>query len=48
MLSHLALNGASPFKIKQLSNHKSLAMVERYVKLNPQSGKDNVEALYKH
>jgi integrase len=45
-LSHLGLNGVSPFEIKQLSNHKTLSMVERYVKLNPQSGKDKVENLY--
>jgi len=46
MLSHLGLNGVSPFEIKQLSNHKSLSMVERYVKLNPLSGKDKVTDLY--
>ena len=45
-LSHLGINGVSPFEIKQLSNHKSLKMVERYVKLDPQSGKDKVENLY--
>lgn len=44
--SHLGLNGVSPFEIKKLSNHKSLKMVERYVKLNPLSGKDKVENLY--
>ncbi len=44
--SHLGLNGVSPFEIKKLSNHKSLKMVERYVKLNPMSGKDKVENLY--
>jgi len=48
MLSHLGLNGVSPFEIKQLSNHKSLSMVERYVKLNPKSGKDKIEKLYTH
>jgi integrase len=46
MLSHLGLKGVSPFEIKQLSNHKSLSMVERYVKLNPESGRDKVEDLY--
>ncbi|WP_319577451.1 site-specific integrase [uncultured Desulfobacter sp.] len=45
-LSHLALKGTSPFEIKQLSNHKSLKMVERYAKLNPDSGKDKVVGLY--
>ncbi|MCT7483313.1 tyrosine-type recombinase/integrase [Aliarcobacter cryaerophilus] len=45
-LSHLGLNGVSPFEIKQLSNHKSLQMVERYVKLHPQSGKEKVFGLY--
>ena len=46
MLSHLGLKGVSPFEIKQLSNHKSLSMVERYVKLNPESGREKVEGLY--
>ena len=44
--SFLGINGVSPFEIKQLSNHKSLSMVERYVKLNPNSGKDKVVGLY--
>jgi integrase len=47
MLSHLGLKGVSPFEIKQLSNHKSLSMVERYVKLNPESGREKVEGLYR-
>jgi len=46
VLSHLGLNGVSPFEIKQLSNHKSLSMVERYVKLNPDSGKDKIKNLF--
>jgi len=46
VLSHLGLNGVSPFEIKQLSNHKSLSMVEKYVKLNPDSGKDKIKNLF--
>jgi integrase len=45
-LSHLGLNGVSPFVIKQISNHQSLKMLERYVKLNPHSGRDEVVGLY--
>jgi len=47
VLSHLGMNGVSPFVIKQLSNHKSLSMVERYVKLDPKIGKDKIENLFK-
>jgi integrase len=46
VLSHLGINGVSPFEIKKLSNHKSLSMVERYVKLNPDSGKDKIQNLF--
>ncbi|MCX6076469.1 MAG: site-specific integrase [Campylobacterales bacterium] len=46
VLSHLGINGVSPFEIKKISNHKSLLMVERYVKLNPNSGKDKIQNLF--
>lgn len=45
-LSHLAIKGTSPLVIKRLSNHKSMDMVERYAKLNPSAGKDEVVGLY--
>ncbi len=45
-LSHLAIKGTSPLVIKRLSNHKSMDMVERYAKLNPTAGKDEVVGLY--
>ena len=44
--SHCAMKGMSVFQIKQLTNHKSVKMVERYAKLNPQNGRDKVESLY--
>ncbi len=45
-LSHLAMKGTSPLVIKRLSNHKTMGMVERYAKLNPTAGKDEVVGLY--
>lgn len=36
----------SPLVIKRLSNHKTMSMVERYAKLNPTAGKDEVVGLY--
>jgi integrase len=45
-LSHLAIKGSSPLVIKRLSNHKTMGMVERYAKLNPTAGKDEVVGLY--
>ena len=45
-LSHLAMKGTSPLVIKRLSNHKTMSMVERYAKLNPTAGKDDVVGLY--
>jgi integrase len=47
VLSHLAMNGESIFTIKSISNHKSLQMLERYVKLNPAVGKKPIENLWK-
>lgn len=47
VLSHLAMNGESPYVIRQISNHKSLSMVDRYVKLNPTLGKNPIENLWK-
>lgn len=47
VLSHLAMNGESVFTIKSISNHKSLQMLDRYVKLNPTIGKNPIENLWK-
>lgn len=46
VLSHLAMNGESPYVIKQISNHKSMDMVNRYVKLNPTLGKKPIQNLW--
>lgn len=43
--SHLAINGVSIFKIKELMNHKTIEMTMRYVKLSPDSGREEVQAL---
>lgn len=47
VLSHLAMNGESVYTIKSISNHKSISMLERYVKLNPIIGKKPMENLWK-
>ena len=46
VLSHLALSNANVFLIKQISNHSSISMVEHYVKLNSDSGKDEISKLW--
>jgi len=46
VLSHLGLNNANVFLIKQISNHSSTSMVERYVKLNSDSGRDEILKLW--
>jgi len=46
VLSHLGLNNANVFLIKQISNHSSTSMVERYVKLNNDSGRDEITNLW--
>ncbi len=43
--SHLAINGVSIFKIKELMNHKTIEMTMRYAKLSPDSGRDEVKGL---
>ena len=40
------MKGCSEFIIKKISNHKSTQMVERYVKLNDESGKKEIENLW--
>lgn len=47
VLSHLAMNGESIYTIKSISNHKSISMLERYVKLNPIIGKKPIQNLWK-
>ena len=47
VLSHLAMNGESIYTIKSISNHKSIQMLDRYVKLNPTIGKKPIENLWK-
>jgi len=47
VLSHLAMNGNSPYQIKQISNHKSMKMLERYIKLDPSIGKEPIQNLWK-
>jgi integrase len=46
VLSHLAMNGESPYVIKQISNHKTMVMVERYIKLSPTMGKAPMQKLW--
>lgn len=46
VLSHLGMNGTSEFIIKKISNHKSTRMVERYVKLDDESGRKDIEKLW--
>lgn len=45
--SQLAINGTPIYTIKKLMNHKDIESTMRYAKLAPDSGKDNVEDLYK-
>ncbi len=47
VLSHLGINGNNEFLIKKISNHKSTQIVVRYVKLNDESGKKEIENLWK-
>lgn len=43
--SHLAINGVSIFKIKDLMNHKTIEMTMRYAKLSPNAGREEVKGL---
>lgn len=47
VLSHLAMNGESVYTIKSISNHKSMEMLDRYVKLSPNLGKKPIQNLWK-
>ena len=43
--SHLAINGTSIYKIKELLNHKDINQTMRYAKLSPESGRSDVEGI---
>ena len=45
--SHLAINGISIYKVKELMNHKDIEQTMRYAKLAPDSGRNEVVGLYK-
>ena len=45
--SHLAINGTPIFTIQKLMNHSDIKMTLRYAKLAPDSGKNDVQGLYK-
>ncbi len=45
--SHLAINGTSIYVIQRLMNHSDIKMTLRYAKLAPDSGKIDVQGLYK-
>ena len=45
--SHLAINGASISTIQKLLNHKDIKQTIRYAKLSPDSGRVDVERLYR-
>lgn len=48
VLSHLGMSGVNEFLIKKISNHQSTQMVNRYVKLSKESGRTEMENLWKH
>lgn len=45
--SHLAINGTPIFTIQKLMDHSDIKMTLRYAKLAPDSGKNDVQGLYK-
>ncbi|MEV9615760.1 tyrosine-type recombinase/integrase [Aliarcobacter butzleri] len=45
--SHLAINGTPIFTIQKLMNHSDIKQTLRYAKLAPDSGKNDVQGLYK-
>ncbi len=45
--SHLAINGCPIYTIKELMNHKTIEMTERYAKLAPNQGQVQVKGLYR-
>lgn len=45
--SHLAINGTPIFTIQKLMNHSDIKQTLRYAKLAPDSGKNDVQGLYR-
>ena len=45
--SHLAINGTPIYTIQRLMNHKDISMTLRYAKLAPDSGRNEVNRLYR-
>lgn len=45
--SHLAINGTPIFTIQKLMDHSDIKQTLRYAKLAPESGKNDVQGLYK-
>ena len=41
------MNGESVYTIKAISNHKSMEMLDRYVKLSPNLGTTPIQNLWK-
>ena len=41
------MNGESVYTIKAISNHKSMEMLDRYVRLSPNLGKNPIQNLWK-
>ena len=46
--SHLAIQGTPIFTIQKLMNHKDIKQTMKYAKLMPDSGRSDVENLYKN
>jgi integrase len=46
--SHLAIGGTTIQKIQKLMNHKDIKQTLEYAKLSPDSGRDDVQHLYKN
>ena len=45
--SHLAIKGTSIQRIQKLMNHKDIKQTMKYAKLSPDSGRDEIQDLYK-
>ncbi|MDD2369507.1 MAG: site-specific integrase [Sulfuricurvum sp.] len=47
VLSHLGMKGCNQFVLRKISNHQSLSMLNRYVKLDGETGRKEIEMLWK-
>lgn len=47
LLSHLGMKGVSSQILQKISNHKDSSMVDRYVKLNNETGRDEIIDIWK-